>query len=1080
MLKFISIIFFLLLFSLNSKAKILEKDYIAIFTKYKIDKRDVAQKIINKCIKETGRDSLGRENLTITTNNNGEKVLDHKNEKAFLSCTYTGILKVIKPKAGNSLKKNAVEDLLLNNEISISVDGFRGASRRFVFEEKGYTRYDSLSTLGTTNGWRWSKTGQLRVFMDGKKTTWRISKDLNALSIKYSKDKTINYFLSYEKKLFAKKRREKEQKTSEAKKIAEEKRKEEERKKAEQKKLAEEKRKEEERLAEEKRKEEERLAEEKRKKEERLAEEKRKEEEKRKSEELEKKLALVKTSELEESQNLIKNIKSFIQVNQDEFEIVELAKYMIKVEPILSGSYTEQNKEDVSELKKFVLGSQKFKKYYENITIKENNKKLKIIDNEIDKLKELVDNAKYYLKNNFNSPFAIDIVQIIEISEKQLNDIDSLENLKKSSDDINKLFLEIDKYTNNYSILENDIVELKKYLAQYISTEIAISIVGQIELINETLKENNPEKIKLLILENRKFYTDVIDAYETKLLAEQKKLAEEKRKEEERLAEEKRKEEERLAEEKRKEEERLAEEKRKKEERLAEEKRKEEEAKLQGIFSKYNANNQFQKDLVRTLLKIPGINLENIKFSRGDRLIEADFSIKILDDFIGISGLQLNNLNKNVFYKLVKSLERLDVESSLFEEKKWFDQISVDNFSYNIDGSTFNSSINLKNLEFVEFSKNLQFITKISKEIYYADKNTEIGVAALMSMSLKEVIFKDLLFNDKNNNRKFSFESFDIKNFSLFDWGRWTVKNYKDQDKNTNTEVYYEYSDLKNVIFDKSEIMKYAQSYNPETFNFNNDYKVFLNFINSLGSGVTRNIVVKDLSTKNKIVTASSISLNSLKFDYIDNERNQKSLTEFDINFTGLDLSVNEVSPEFSNYFTLMGYDNIKFDFGTSLKWVTTKNMLNFDINLGITKAADLELKTTFSGLSAETLNIQNEAALGAYFLSNFKLNNLSLSLVDNSLRDNIFKLAAAESKMTTPEFKREIINQINAYTASATQTNLFNQYKKSVVKFINGSKKIVIQISPNNPISIAEVSPYFLTMDYDQIIRVLNLSIKN
>ena len=46
-----------------------------------------------------------------------------------------------------------------------------------------------------------------------------------------------------------------------------------------------------------------------------------------------------------------------------------------------------------------------------------------------------------------------------------------------------------------------------------------------------------------------------------------------------------------------KEEERIAEEKRKEEERLAQEKRKEEEAKLQEIFSKYNASNQFQKDL---------------------------------------------------------------------------------------------------------------------------------------------------------------------------------------------------------------------------------------------------------------------------------------------------------------------------------------------------------------------------------------------------------------------------------------------------------------------------------------------------
>ncbi len=1049
---FILIISTILFSASVTNSAILEKDYVSIFSKYEINNRDVAQNIINKCVNK-----FGKNNIKVTTNNKGEKVLEHQKEKEFLNCTYENILQKIKPiPAVNSLQSTQIEEFILNNELTFD-DGTGNGKVTYVFNNNGYEKFKNGKKIGS-DGWRFSKLKTLRVFMDGEKTTWRISKNFLALSIKKGNNKAVPYFLEYENKDDAKKRR---------KRLADKKQKEEKRKKEER--LAEEKRKEEERLAEERRKEEERLAEEKRKEEERLAEERRKQEEERKKATLEKKLALLKTSELEQSQNLIKDIKSFIQTNPNVFEIVELAKYMIKVETILDGSYTEQNKKDLAELKNFVYASPKFKKYHENILKIEENKKLTIIDEEINKLENVVKDAKNYLQKNFDSPYASQLIEIIEFSENTLQNIDSLENVKNSYNNIKKLGIEISEYQENYQSLETELNKLKDYLAQYISTEISESIIVQIELIEKILKDNEPDKIKLAISELDKFYEDVISSYQTKLADEQERLAEEKRKEEERLAEEKRKEEERLAEEKRKE-----------EERLAEEKRKEEEIKLQDTFKKYKANNQFQKDLVRTLLKIPGINLENIKFSRGDRLIEADFSIKILDDFIGISGLQLNNLNKNVFYKLVKSLERLDVEPSLFEEKKWFDQISVDNFSYNIDGSTFNSSINLKNLEFVEFSKNLQFITKISKEIYYADKNTEIGVAALMSMSLKEVIFKDLLFNDKNNNRKFSFESFDIKNFSLFDWGRWTVKNYKDQDKNTNTEVYYEYSDLKNVIFDKSEIMKYAQSYNPETFNFDNDYKVFLNFINSLGSGVTRNIVVKDLSTNNKIVTASSISLNSLKFDYIDNDRIQKSLTEFDINFTGLDLSVNEVSPEFSNYFTLMGYDNIKFDFGTSLKWVTTKNMLNFDINLGITKAADLELKTTFSGLSAEALNIQNEAALGAYLLSNFKLNNLSLSLVDNSLRDNIFKLAAAESKMTTPEFKREIINQINAYTASATQTNLFNQYKKSVVKFINGSKKIVIQISPKNPLSIAEVSPYFLTMDYDQIIRVLNLSIKN
>ena len=33
----------------------------------------------------------------------------------------------------------------------------------------------------------------------------------------------------------------------------------------------------------------------------------------------------------------------------------------------------------------------------------------------------------------------------------------------------------------------------------------------------------------------------------------------------------------------------------------------------------------------------------------------------------------------------------------------------------------------------------------------------------------------------------------------------------------------------------------------------------------------------------------------------------------------------------------------------------------------------------------------------------------MSLSLIDNSLRDNILKLAAAESKMTINEFKEKL-----------------------------------------------------------------------
>ena len=45
------------------------------------------------------------------------------------------------------------------------------------------------------------------------------------------------------------------------------------------------------------------------------------------------------------------------------------------------------------------------------------------------------------------------------------------------------------------------------------------------------------------------------------------------------------------------------------------------------------------------------------------------------------------------------------------------------------------------------------------------------------------------------------------------------------------------------------------------------------------------------------------------------------------------------------------------------------QNILNFNLDIGITNAADIEFKSTFSGLSADAVNINNQAAIGAYLL---------------------------------------------------------------------------------------------------------------
>ena len=231
MIRILVIIISSILFSTsiaNSKygSQISQKDYLSIFIKYGIKNRDIVQNIVNKWVNE-----LGKENIKITTDNKGEKIINHYNKEGFLNCTYENILQKIKPIAAiNSLKSKNLEEFILNNELTFN-DGKGNGKVTYIFNKEGYEIFKDGKKIGN-DGWRFSKTKQLRVFMDGKKTTWRISKNFLALSIKKGSSKAVPYFLEWEDKEIAKKRREnliaakkaKEKRIAEEKRLAEEKR----------------------------------------------------------------------------------------------------------------------------------------------------------------------------------------------------------------------------------------------------------------------------------------------------------------------------------------------------------------------------------------------------------------------------------------------------------------------------------------------------------------------------------------------------------------------------------------------------------------------------------------------------------------------------------------------------------------------------------------------------------------------------------------------------------------------------------------------------------------------------------------
>jgi len=1025
----------------NSKygTQISQKDYLSIFIKYEIKNRDIVQNIINKCINE-----LGKENIKITTDNKGEKIINHYNKDGFLNCTYENILQKIKPIAAiNSLKSKNLEEFILNNELTFN-DGKGNGKVTYIFNKEGYEIFKDGKKIGN-DGWRFSKTKQLRVFMDGKKTTWRISRNFLALSIKkIGSSKVVPYFLEWEDKEIAKKRREKliaQKKEEEQKRLAEEKRKEEQR-------LAEEKRKEEERLAEEKSKEEERIAEEKRKEEERLAEEKKIAEEKNRQKIINKKLSLVKETKLERSQKFIIYTQEFIKLYPDAFDIVEVAKLFIKVEPIIKGNLNDENLNDLVELEEFVRSNVDFKSYEQDIISKEQERKIELVDNEISILNYRVELLRNFLANNITSYYSKDAIKLLKVSEIITKDPKSFEEIKDTYSNINNLLNKADKYSENLKISEGYKSELKLYLQNYLTTDIATKIINQIEMIEDALENKDPETVAKVTIETEAFIQFEIIDYE-------ERIAEEKRKEEERLAEEKRKEEQRLAEEKRKEEQRLAEEK------------------LKETFKKYNANSQFQKDFVSAILSAGHLKIEDLKFSRNDRLIEIfGLSENITNGNLKIEKIEIKNLNKNVFYKTIKSFEEKVFDFTLFNEKKWFDEFNFINFTSKDRDFEFNSkTLSLKNLTFNNFKNNIKLIQ--NKNL----SNDEINfLSAALSFSLGKFYAENVLL-DINNNRKIEGEYFDISNLTLLDWGKWTAKNYSDADVATNTIVTYTDTSSKNIKFDKSEIINFIKNFDKNNFDIEKDYSDLLNMIDSLGNNVTNNIIVKDLSTKSEIASLKSFGLNNLNFEYIDDQK-QKFLTGLDIKFEGLDLNIQKISPEFSSYFKLLGYNNVKFDFGTIYNF-KNNNDLEFKIDLGITDAASISLATIFSGLSSEIFNLSGNS-LGAYFLTNFKINDIKLSLIDYSLRDKLLNFGAQQENVSVEELKKILIDQIDLYSATTDKTKLFVEYRKAVVNFINGSNKIKLHISPEIPVSIAELSPYYFNPDINSIISKLNLHVSN
>ena len=269
---------------------------------------------------------------------------------------------------------------------------------------------------------------------------------------------------------------------------------------------------------EEKLKEEERLAEEKRKKEERLTKEKRKEEE------INRKLSIFVESELDKSKKIIQYTKEFVKLYPDEFNIVEVAKLFLSVDQILKNNMGSLEAQNLEKLRKFTSKSKNFKKYEKQFLQNEKQKKIELVNSNLDKLKQNINTLRSYLASNVTSYYSSEIITLIEEAEKKIIDYKSLEDLKISSKNIDDLMTRVFQLEKNISNLNLKLEDLKNYLVKYMSSDISKKIIEQIETIEKSLNEVVPQNIKKINEETERFIEKEIIEYE-------KKIAEEKRKE---------------------------------------------------------------------------------------------------------------------------------------------------------------------------------------------------------------------------------------------------------------------------------------------------------------------------------------------------------------------------------------------------------------------------------------------------------------------------------------------------------------------------------------------------------------------
>jgi hypothetical protein len=807
--------------------------------------------------------------------------------------------------------------------------------------------------------------------------------------------------------------------------MAEEKRKEEKRLeeekrlKEEKKRLVEEKRKEEKRLAEEKRKEEKRLAEEKRKEEKRKEEKRIKEEKKRVAEE--KKIALLPAeTDLQKAQHFIRNVEAFVKDNKEEFDILEISQFMVDTRSVLDGNLGDDQKKNIKLFIEFTNKSSAFVKFHNDSKNNKIRAKLAKVDKEINLLTDNIGSLKKYLEDNMTSHLVPTILEKIKLSQSVLDNataFSELENANKSIEVMKTLLKDTQVAVNDANLY---ISELKEYLQENLTSNMAPSVMKEIEILKTAIANQKLEKLLLANKRAAKFISKILKkSTKTTTPSSDSKTSV-----------------------------------------------KEAKSPIKGS----------PKEKIIKFLSELNINYSDIKFSRN----EEDFIIKDFElDGQTIKEVEFEGLNEIYLEGFIEFIAKGSTDYFNKYYGKFFDKIKlsgINNFKF--DGTLVSvKEIGMSNLDFKKFDIIKKLIN--SKSITEEVKNT---ISYMMSMSLDDFYMNDFYMKDitvkDDVGEEFKLSYYQVSKFKELSMDKVLLKNYF-MDSNDGQFSVDEII-LEKFILDTSSIIAFLNSKGFESNMFSEtDYFSYIqNGIKSLRKFEINNISA--ITNGKKVVDVNNIQFNDIKFDYFGDYGDKKIPISFKLIVDAADFRLSELNPEFKKVADNLKYDSVKLDFGAEWKWNTRRNNLSINLDLGITDAASIKLESSFADLGTDILDLTG-APLGTYLMTSPKIKSLNLSLKDKSLKNRLINLGAEEKDMTSEQFKNFLIQSLEIAVATFTTKNkLIENMEEAITNFINKSDKITLSAKPSEPLSITDLIPYFKEKNAAEIITKLNLKIIN